>query len=90
METLFVFVMFGLCRSRNKLIIILPHNILMKYRFFLLLPFFIQFASHAELKSKPLNGLLVTGGGHHDYARTKGNPYQRIGEATPGKVGYSL
>ena len=43
----------------------------MKFIFSLLLTFFISTFIYGDKKSKPLKGLLVTGGGHHDYATQK-------------------
>ncbi|NBU86753.1 MAG: hypothetical protein EBS13_05490, partial [Verrucomicrobia bacterium] len=39
--------------------------------FYILLFFFTSFFSLANEKEGPLKGLLVTGGGHHDYATQK-------------------
>ena len=43
----------------------------MKFIFSLLLTFLISPFIYGDNKSKPLKGLLVTGGGHHDYATQK-------------------
>ena len=43
----------------------------MKVRCLVFLSIFFAFFIHAEKEIKPLKGLMVTGGGHHDYATQK-------------------
>lgn len=55
---------------------------------FTLLPFFfflLSFASHAKAQNKPLKGLLVTGGGHHDYATQKEILTKELAKRVPVK-----
>lgn len=51
--------------------------------FYILLFFFTSFFSLANEKEGPLKGLLVTGGGHHDYATQKNIITEEISKRIP-------